>query len=90
MALVIYDIDKESFCVSNPDGDDFVIGFTGEPEIDGSGTLEFHVIEAEGLCGNQRKMLLDAVEEDAPAILGNWMLRKFETERMIYKEDRYM
>lgn len=90
MALEIYDIDNESFCVSNPDGDDFLIGYTGEPEIDGSGTLEFHIIEAESLCEEHREMLLGVVQEEAPEKLGQWMLRKFETERMLHKEDSYM
>lgn len=90
MALRIYDIDENSFNVSNPDGDDYLIGYEGEPDSDSSGTLIFHIIDAGDLDKALHSDLLAEVEEDAPYEIYQYLMKKMEDDARLWEEDKYM
>lgn len=90
MALRIYDIDENSFNVSNPDGDDYLIGYEGEPDSDSSGTLIFYIIDAGDLDKALHSDLLNEVEEYAPYEIYQYLMKKMEDDTRLWEEDRYM
>lgn len=89
MTLKIYDIDENSFCVSNPDGDDYVIGYEGEPDSDSSGTLVFHIADAGDLDKSLHGDLLSAVEDSAPYEIYQFLMKKMDEESRFWEEERY-
>lgn len=90
MALKIYDIDENSFNVSNQDGDDYLIGYEGEPDSDSSGSLVFYIIDAGDLDKSLHQDLLNKVEEDAPYDIYQYLMKKMEDDARMWEEDKYM
>lgn len=90
MALKIYDIDENSLNISNPDGDDYLIGYEGEPDSDSSGSLVFYIIDAGDLDKSLHQDLLNKVEEDAPYEIYQYLVKKMEDDARMWEEDKYM